>query len=196
MKMLLVDDQQHVKIVELSPTDRIDVVDQFVPCGGCGVAVLHEHTINAICKTCHGDTLEAICNMGWQWDHPGVFRKNFGDRITVLAGTGEYRFDFTFCSDDHDLGWGPDWSIDVATWNEDQEQLKERGCFGPKEMMELESVYEYLYTDMMGDKTHNQGNWGADYGSLHEPEGMLVWNKEKEVEQIYFSIHRITINQI
>ena len=187
MKMLLVDDQQHVKIVELSPMDEFKPADYFVPCGGCGVAVLHEHTIQCICHKCFGNTRDCIIDMGWAWDHPGVFRKNFGNRITVLAGTGEYRFDFTICNDDHDLGWGPDWSIDVQDWSKGTVELKERGCFSAEEMMELDSVYEYLYADMMGDKTHNRGNWEAEYGSLHEPDGMIVWNNLTDVARIHLT---------
>lgn len=187
MKAILIDDQNHVKFLNLSPTDRIDVVDQFVPCGGCGEAVLFEHTAEQYCFKCTRLSRNLIEENGWTWEHPGYFRKNFGDRITVIAGTSEYRFDFTFCSDNHDLGWGPDWCIDVDHWHEDLVQLKERGCFSTEELEELHMVYEYLYADKKKDEVFRKNGWEIEGGSLMEPDGLYCHNLDREVEPMHIT---------
>lgn len=188
MKAILIDDQNHVKILdELNPTDRLDVVDYFMPCAGCGDAVLAENATHCYCHRCTRLSRNLIEEKGWFWEHPGYFRKNFGNRITVIAGTSEYRFDFTFCNDDFDLGWGPDWCIDVDTWCEDVVQLKERGCFTDDELEELEMVYEYLYVDKKKDEVFRKGNWEIEGGSLLEPDGLYINNLDHETEPMHIT---------
>lgn len=182
MKAMLIDDQHHVKLVELSPTDRIDVVDYFMPCAGCGEAVLVENTSDCYCHQCTRLSRNLIEEKGWVWEHPGYFRKNFDDRITVIAGTGEYRFDFFFCNDVHDLAWGPDWCIDVDTWHEDVVQLKERGCFREEELEELRMVYDYLYADKKKDEVFRKGSWEIEGGSLMEPDGLYCHSIDEDFE--------------
>jgi hypothetical protein len=188
MKALLIDDQNHVKILdELNPTDRLDVVDYFIPCGGCGEAVLAEYTSDCYCHKCTRLSRNLIEEKGWAWEHPGYFQKNFGDRITVIAGTSEYRFDFTFCSADHDLGWGPDWDIEVDEWPKRYVELIERGCFTSEEMEELEMVYEYLYADKKKDEVFRKGTWEIEGGSLMEPDGLYIHNLERETEPMHIT---------
>jgi hypothetical protein len=173
MKAILIDDIQHVKIITLNPTDRIDVVDQFIPCGGCGRVVLFEYSVNGNCFKCFApnETREQLELLGWTWEHPGYWRKQF-DRFTIVAGTGEYRFDFWLGGSADSHGYGADWCFDVKDWHSKQQELTERGFLNPAEHEELELVYEYLYLTMQQDQTHTRGNWEAEYGSLGAPNGM------------------------
>jgi hypothetical protein len=188
MKAILIDDQRNVKIIALNPTDRIDVVDRFIPCGGCGLATLYEHTVDGICLNC-GDSqrsrYEKLEKLGWTWEHPGYWRKNFGDRITVIAGTGEYRFDFFFGNEAYDLGYGPELSIEVEEWSTEQPKLEERNCFGPQELLELRLVYDYLYKDMMTSKDNS--DWSMESGGLCCPDGLRADNRAFETEPLHIT---------
>jgi hypothetical protein len=186
MKMLLIDDRQNSKIVGISPLDEFKTTDYFVPCSECGTAVLQEHATNGICHQCLLHSMDEILNMGWQYEHPGYFQKNFGDKITVVAGTSEYRFDFTFCGADHDLGWGPDWCIDVEDWNAAQTELKDRGCFTAGEHEELWLVYEYLHAHMKRSKADTTP-WAWDAGGLSCPNGIRYDNEEYETEPFHIT---------
>jgi hypothetical protein len=188
MKVIMIDDQQNVKIVSnISPEFDMAITDHIIPCVMCGDPVLFEFATDLECLKCHKPSREAITELGWVWEHPGYFEKNFGDRITVIAGTGEYRFDISMGSAAYDCCYECDISIEVGDWREGFAQLKERGCFGPEELEELHKVYEYLYADMMKNKIYTSGNWAADYGSMLEPDGMYCLNNETETEPLHIT---------
>jgi len=182
MKMLLIDDQNHGKIVELGPDFEMNIVDYMCPCNGCGEPTLHEYMTGFLCDKCTHLSRNRIEEKGWNWDHPGVFRKNFGDRITVLAGTGEYRFDFYFAGEDYDLAYSPDFDIEVDAWHNDMPGLMERKCFSEEEMRELQMVYEYLYTDKKKDEVFRKGGWEIEGGSLMEPDGLYCHSIDEDRE--------------
>lgn len=182
MKMLLIDDQNNVKLMELPIDFTMDIQDYILPCNGCGEPTLHEHMTQFLCNQCVRLSRDLIEEKGWTWEHPGYFRKNFGNRITVIAGTGEYRFDFTLCNDEHDMGYGPDWCIDVTDWHADLPELVDRGCFSPDELEELEMVYEYLYTDLKKDEVFRKGVWEIEGGTLMEPDGLYCCSTDENYE--------------
>ena len=118
MKAILIDHHNRVQFVALSPIDVTATVDYFAPCNGCGDAVFLNSITgeDMLCPRCRAESKNLIIERGWTWEHPGYFYKNFGNRITVVAGTSEYRFDFTLCSADHDLGDGQDSYLYIADW--------------------------------------------------------------------------------
>lgn len=186
MKLILVDDQQNVKMLPVIPDANYSTKHHFTMCTTCHDNVLAEHTTHCICHSCIGKSIEHIEAKGWTWESPpGYFQKNFGDRITVIAGNCEYRLDFTFCSSDFDLGYGPDMCIEVGDWDKCRQELRERGCFGPEELEELEMVYEWLYADMMRDKSF--GDWTLDSGGLSCPSGCRIDNESFETEPFYIT---------
>jgi hypothetical protein len=185
MKAILVDDMQSVKIIEPGP-EGFNMADYFIPCA-CGKVVLHDYSVDGECFECTNERAshKHLTELGWSYEHPGYWTKNFGDRITVIAGTGEYRMDFTFCSADHDMGYGPDWCIDLERFSDKTQEILDRGCFTAQEFDELELVQVNLYRQKTLRQTHGRGNWCAGYGELSCPDGMEIYHESGERNHIH-----------
>lgn len=182
MYAIIVDDRSNAKLVPLSPLDGF-ATDYLTPCGGCGDVVLSELTVDCICLQCNPNVElhKELEDKGWMWEHPGYWRKNFGNRITVVAGTSEYRFDFFLAGEDYDLAEGPEFCIDLDKWTSSALDLRERGCFTLEEMEELELIYRFLYTDYHKDRVRGNDKWYADYGSLLQPNGMYLCGTDQPI---------------
>jgi len=178
MKALIIDERNHTKIVNVKLEETIRIQDHIIPCSICKVKLHERYLTNQVCPECgSAPTIEEIELKGWSWEHPGYFIKQFAN-VCVVAGTSEYRFDFTICGEDYDMAYGPDFCIDVGQWPQSVRELKHRNFLTKEEFEELEMVYEYLYEDMVKDEVnlHNRGDWEMDCGSLMEPDGMYCVN--------------------